>query len=279
MNKPFQYFPAPAKLNLMLHIVGRREDGFHLLQTVFQFLDYSDEIGLRLRADGQVKRVCDIAGVAADDDLVVKAASLFAAQIDEFAGVDIDVRKRIPMGGGLGGGSSDAATVLLALNKLCGTGFSAEQLAEVGLQLGADVPVFVRGQACWAEGVGEKIQPIELSEPWFLVIDPACHVSTAEVFSHSDLTRSSPLTTIADFLADGGSNDCAPVVLKQYPAVAAAMQWLGNYSHAKLTGTGGCVFAEFASREQALEVNEQLPDGYRGFVAKGLNRSPLLEFV
>jgi len=279
VNKPFQYFPAPAKLNLMLHIVGRREDGFHLLQTVFQFLDYSDEIGLRLRADGQVKRVCDIAGVAADDDLVVKAASLFAAQIDEFAGVDIDVRKRIPMGGGLGGGSSDAATVLLALNKLCGTGFSAEQLAEVGLQLGADVPVFVRGQACWAEGVGEKIQPIELSEPWFLVIDPACHVSTAEVFSHSDLTRSSPLTTIADFLADGGSNDCAPVVLKQYPAVAAAMQWLGNYSHAKLTGTGGCVFAEFASREQALEVNEQLPDGYRGFVAKGLNRSPLLEFV
>jgi 4-diphosphocytidyl-2-C-methyl-D-erythritol kinase len=275
----FRYFPAPAKLNLMLHIIGRREDGFHLLQTVFQFLDYCDEIGLRLRTDGQVNRVTDIAAVPAGDDLVVKAATLFARHMDGFPGVDIDIRKKIPMGGGLGGGSSDAATVLLALNSLSGRKLSVDQLAEAGLQLGADVPVFVRGHACWAEGVGEKIQPVELTEPWFLVLDPCVHVSTAEIFSHSDLTRSSPLTTIAAFLEGAGRNDCVPVVQKLYPEIATAMQWLDKYSSAKLTGTGACVFAEFVTQELAQEVFEQMPKKYKGFIAKGLNRSPLLGLV
>jgi len=275
----FRYFPAPAKLNLMLHITGRREDGFHLLQTVFQFLDYSDEIGFRLRVDGQVNRVTDIPGVSAEDDLMVKAAKLFAGYIDYFPGIDIDIRKKIPMGGGLGGGSSDAATVLLVLNSFFGKPLSVDKLAEAGLQLGADVPVFVRGHACWAEGVGEKIQPVKLSEPWFLVLDPGVHVSTAEVFSHSDLTRSSPLTTIAAFLEGAGRNDCVPVVQKQYPEIAAAMQWLDKYSPAKLTGTGACVFAEFATQQQAQKVFEQMPKKYQGFIARGLNRSPLLDLV
>ncbi|NNJ91071.1 MAG: 4-(cytidine 5'-diphospho)-2-C-methyl-D-erythritol kinase [Gammaproteobacteria bacterium] len=275
----FRYFPAPAKLNLMLHIIGRREDGFHLLQTVFQFLDYCDEIGLRLRADGRVNRVTDIHALPAGDDLVVKAATLFARLIDDFPGVDIDIRKKIPMGGGLGGGSSDAATVLLVLNSLCGRKLSVDQLAGAGLQLGADVPLFIRGHACWAEGVGEKIQPVALPEPWFLVLDPGVHVSTAEVFSHSDLTRSSPLTTIAAFLEGAGRNDCVPVVQKQYPEIASAMQWLDKYSPAKLTGTGACVFAEFATQEQAQQVFEQMPMKYKGFIAKGLNRSPLLDLV
>ena len=272
----FRYFPAPAKLNLMLHIVGRREDGFHLLQTVFQFLDISDEIGLRLRTDGLVNRVNQIPGVPAEDDLVVKAAQMFARLSNVFPGVDIEVRKNIPMGGGLGGGSSDAATVLLALNSLCNSGLSVDALAHSGLQLGADVPVFVRGHACWAEGVGEKITPVELPEPWFVVLDPGVHVSTAEVFSHSDLTRSTPLTTIAAFLAGAGHNDCAPVVQKQYPEIASAMQWLSEFSPAKLTGTGACVFAEFASEKEAKAVFEQVPNEYKGFVARGLNRSPLL---
>jgi len=275
----FKYFPAPAKLNLMLHIVGRREDGLHLLQTVFQFLDYCDDIGLSLRVDGKVNRITDVPEVPAEDDLVVKAAKLLAQHIDNFPGVDIDIRKKVPMGGGLGGGSSDAATVLLVLNSLCGNQLSVEQLAEVGLQLGADVPVFVRGHACWAEGVGEKIQPVELPEPWFVVLDPGVHVSTAEVFSHSDLTRSSPLTTIAAFLEGGGRNDCVPVVQKQYPEIASAMQWLSEFSPARLTGTGACVFAEFATQEQAQSVVEQIPEDYKGFVARGLNRSPLHDLL
>jgi len=275
----FKYFPAPAKLNLMLHIVGRREDGLHLLQTVFQFLDYCDDIGLSLRVDGKVNRITDVPEVPAEDDLVVKAAKLLAQHIDNFPGVDIDIRKKVPMGGGLGGGSSDAATVLLVLNSLCGNQLSVEQLAEVGLQLGADVPVFVRGHACWAEGVGEKIQPVELPDPWFVVLDPGVHVSTAEVFSHSDLTRSSPLTTIAAFLEGGGRNDCVPVVQKQYPEIASAMQWLSEFSPARLTGTGACVFAEFATQEQAQSVVEQIPEDYKGFVARGLNRSPLHDIL
>ncbi len=275
----FRYFPAPAKLNLMLHVVGRRDDGFHLLQTVFQFLDYSDEIGFRLRSDGKINRITDISAVLAEDDLIVKAAMLFAGNVDHFPGVDLDIRKKIPLGGGLGGGSSDAATVLHVLNSLCGGNFSVDELAGMGLQLGADVPVFVQGHACWAEGVGEIIHPVELPEPWFLVLDPGVHVSTAEVFSHSDLTRSSPLTTIAAFLEGGGRNDCVPVVQKQYSEIASAMQWLSEFSPAKLTGTGACVFAEFASQEQAQAVFEQIPKEYKGFVARGLNRSPLLDLL
>ncbi len=273
------FFPAPAKLNLMLHIVGRREDGYHLLQTVFQFLDFSDQLGFSLRNDGEIRRVTRIDSVAEEHDLVVRAAKLLAQQLPGAPGVDIEIRKKIPMGAGLGGGSSDAATVLLALNKLWGAGFSREQLARLGLQLGADVPVFVNGLASWAEGVGETLEPVELSRPWYLVVNPGCHVSTAEVFSDSDLTRSSPLTTIADFLAHGGRNDCESVVVKRHPQIARAMQWLNGFASARLTGTGACIFASFEVESQAQAVLNQLPVEYTGFVARGLNQSPVLSFL
>lgn len=279
MNHQFQFFPAPAKLNLMLHIIGRRDDGYHLLQTVFQFLDYADELGFSLRDDGLIRRISESGQIPEQDDLVVRAARLLSGQVSSVPGVDIEIRKNIPMGAGLGGGSSDAATTLLALNKLWETGLSVGQLAELGLQLGADVPVFVKGMASWAEGVGEYLEPIELEEPWYLVVNPGCHVSTAEIFSDSDLTRSSPLTTIADFLAAGGRNDCEPVVVKRYPEIADAMQWLDQFATAKLTGTGACIYASFQTEDQAQAVYDRLPVEFTGFVAKGLNESPVLRFI
>jgi len=276
-----QYYPAPGKLNLMLHINGRREDGFHLLQTVFQILDYGDQIGLELRQDEQIVRLNDFPQVPdQEDDLVVKAARLLKSQaLKSVPGVNIDVKKNLPSGGGVGGGSSDAATVLLILNKLWSLSLDSGKLADLGLRLGADVPVFVRAHSAWAEGVGEKLQAIELPEKHFLVVFPGCHVSTGEIFSDSQLTRTTGLTTIADFLAQGGRNDCEPVVIKRYPQVARAIDWLNQYGHAKLTGTGACIFAEFADRQSAQNVLEQLPAEYTGFVAKGVNRSPLLQFV
>ena len=279
MSDRFQFFPAPAKLNLMLHIVGRREDGYHLLQTVFQFLDFVDEIGFRLRDDGNICRVSGHDGIPEDRDLVVRAARLLADQVAEVPGVDIEVRKKIPMGAGLGGGSSDAATVLMVLNELWKIHLPRKQLAQLGLQLGADVPVFVNGVAAWAEGVGEHLTAVELPQSWYVVINPGCHVSTAEVFSDSDLTRSSPLTTIADFLAHGGRNDCEPVVINRYPEIANAMQWLSGFAPARLTGTGACIYAAFETELQAQEVLRQLPGEYTGFVARGLNRSPLLDHI
>lgn len=263
----------------MLHLVGRRADGYHLLQTVFQFLDFSDQLGFSLRNDGKIRRVTRIDSVPEEHDLVVRAAKLLAQQLPAVPGVDIEVRKNIPMGAGLGGGSSDAATVLLALNNLWGANFSKNRLAQLGLQLGADVPVFVNGLASWAEGVGETLEPVELPQPWYLVVNPGCHVSTAEVFSDSDLTRSSPLTTIADFLAHGGRNDCESVVVKRYPQIATAMQWLDRFARARLTGTGACIFASFEVESEAQDVLNQLPVEYTGFVARGLNQSPVLSFL
>lgn len=272
-------FPAPAKLNLMLHIVGRRNDGYHLLQTVFQFLDFGDQLQFEQRDDGQVERTAGADGIAPAHDLVVRAAKLLADQLDQCPGVNISVDKNIPMGAGLGGGSSDAATTLLVLNKIWQAGFSIDELAEMGLTLGADVPVFVRGRASWAEGVGEKLVPIELEQPWYLVINPGCHVSTGEVFSDPELTRNSPLTTIADFLAHGGRNDCESVVVKLYPQIAEAMRWLNRFAAAKLTGTGACIYAAFPDYSQAQAVLDQLPAEFEGFVARGLNRSPVLDFI
>lgn len=270
-------WPAPAKLNLFLHITGRRPDGFHLLQTVFQFLDYGDDLYFSLRDDGVVRRRSDLPGVAEEQDLVVRAARLLQRESGCRLGAEIDVVKRLPMGGGLGGGSSDAATTLVALNALWGLGFDAGRLAQLGLGLGADVPVFVHGHAAWAEGVGERLEPVMLPEPWFLVLAPPVSVPTAAVFGAPELTRDCPPITIRDFLAGLGGNVCEPVVRERFPAVAAALDWLAGYAPARMTGTGCCVFAAFDTEAQAREVERQLPAGWSGFVARGCNRSPLLE--
>jgi 4-diphosphocytidyl-2-C-methyl-D-erythritol kinase len=269
-------WPAPAKLNLMLRVVGRRTDGYHELQTVFQFLQTSDTLDFRLRADGQIKRASDVPGVSEDDDLIIRAARQLQAQVGESRGVDIRIDKKLPMGAGLGGGSSDAATVLVALNCLWGCGLNSHELAELGLSLGADVPIFVGGQAAWAEGVGECLEPIELPEPWFLVLVPGCHVSTAAVFQDPDLTRDSPRITIRAFAAGDTLNDCLPVVRKRYPEVAQALDWLAKFADARLTGTGACVFAGFDTQAAAERTLAQLPTGMQGFVARGMNRSSLL---
>jgi len=270
-------WPAPAKLNLMLRVVGRREDGYHELQTVFQFLQMADTLDFRMRTDGQIQRASEMPGVSEEQDLTIRAARLLQAAVGENSGVDIRIEKKLPMGAGLGGGSSDAATVLVALNRLWGCGLSGDDLAELGLSLGADVPVFVHGQAAWAEGVGECIEAIELPEPWFVVLVPASHVSTATVFQDPDLTRDSPRITIRAFVAGDTRNDCLPVVRKRYPEVAQAIDWLSDFADARLTGTGACVFAGFDTQVAAKRVLAQLPTGKRGFIARGMNRSPLLD--
>ena len=270
-------WPAPAKLNLMLRIVGRRPDGYHLLQSVFQFVDFGDAIELAVRDDGRIVRCNDLPGVPEGEDLVVRAARLLQAETGSALGADIHVHKRLPMGGGLGGGSSDAATVLVGLNRLWATGLDEDALAALGLRLGADVPVFVRGRAAWAEGVGERLTPLDLPEPWYLVVKPPCEVATGAIFQDAELTRNSPLSTIRDFLAGLTVNDCLPVVVKHYPEVAAALSWLGQFGKARLTGTGACVFAVFEEEAHAREVLGELPPGYEGFVARGRNRSPLLD--
>lgn len=274
-------WPAPAKLNLFLHITGRRADGYHNLQTVFQFLEYSDWLDFRLRDDGRICRPAGPPDVSEADDLTVRAARRFreVAKLDARKGVEIHLRKRLPTGAGLGGGSSDAATTLVALNRLWGAGLSEDALAALGLELGADVPVFVRGRAAWAEGVGEQLMPVaDLPEPWFLVVQPDVHVATREVFQAPELTRNSPPITIVGFRAGLGRNDFEPVVRRRYPEIARALDWLGERSHgggAKLTGSGACVFAAFTSEAEAQDIKAQVPRGWRAFVARGCNQSPL----
>ncbi len=272
-------WPAPAKLNLMLRIVGRRPDGYHLLQTVFQFLDRGDWLWFDLRDDGLIERASEVPGVPAAADLTVRAARLLQQTTGVRRGATIRIAKRLPLGGGLGGGSSDAATTLVALNHLWRTGLTLAELAELGLTLGADVPVFVHGQAAWAEGVGERLTPVDLAEPWFVVLVPACQVATGAVFNDPDLTRNSPPITITDFAAGPGGNDCEAVVYRRYPEVAAAARWLKQYGQARLTGTGACVFAAFPDGPSAERVLARLPAGWTGFMARGCNRSPLHEHL
>ncbi len=271
-------WPAPAKLNLFLQVTGRRRDGYHTLQTVFQLLDFGDDIFLETTSDGLINRPEGLAAVAPEDDLAVRAARRLQAASGTSQGVEIRVRKRIPAGGGLGGGSSDAATVLVGLNHLWGLGWSADRLAALGLELGADVPVFIRGRSAWADGVGERLVPMTLPPACFAVICPDCCVSTAAVFADPELTRDSAETTIHGFLSSGGRNDCEPVVRRRYPAVAAALDWLGarTAARARLTGTGSCVFAQFAELAEAREALAELPREWTGFVARGLDESPLL---
>lgn len=271
--------PAPAKLNLFLHITGQREDGYHLLQTVFQFLDYSDEIQLTSSRSGEIRRLSDHPLIPENDDLTVKAARLLQDYTDTDFGVDIRVKKRLPMGGGLGGGSSDAATILLGCNKIWNCGLSRGELAILGLELGADVPVFVKGFSAWAEGVGENLTPVELDEKWYIVVHPKVHISTAKIFREEGLTRDSLPITIAHFLQGHGTNALEPVVRKISPEVDDALNWLSGFSPARLTGSGSCVFSAVENQQMAEEILTKLPDKWNGFVAKGVNISPVECFL
>ncbi len=274
-------WPAPAKLNLFLHITGRRPDGYHQLQTVFRLLDWGDRIGLRLREDGRIRREgTSVAGVAEDDDLAVRAARLLKRAANIAQGADISVEKVVPAGGGFGGGSSDAATVLLALNRLWNAGLDVDALAALGLQLGADVPVFVRGHNAWADGVGELLTPIALPPAWFVLVHPGVHVPTPALFASPDLTRDAPVAKIADF-ASGSllGNAFEPVLRRREPAVEAALAALSSIGRARLTGSGSGCFVEFATRAAAEQGLAQLPKELRAWVAAGVERSPLLDVL
>lgn len=266
--------PSPAKLNLFLHITGRRPDGYHELQTLFQLLDYGDELSYTLRDDNNINLHPAIEGVNYDDNLIVRSAKLLRQETGSHQGVDITLKKVLPMGGGLGGGSSNAATTLLALNKLWSLELSIDKLAELSQGLGADVPVFVRGRSAWAEGIGEQLQALNIPEHWYLVIKPACEVATAEIFSNKQLTRNTSAITIAAVFEEGHRNDCEPVAKALYPEIDQALKWLGKYSQAQLTGTGACIFARFADKASAQQVFDELPAELTGFIARGVNQSP-----
>src|SRR6266853_3977700 len=268
------HWPAPAKLNLFLHVTGKRADGYHELQTLFQLIDLSDRIGIRVREDGRIERPVGPAALSAEEDLTVRAARALKGATRTPLGASLSVQKRIPPGGGLGGGSSDAATALVALNELWGCGLSLEELATLGRPLGADVPVFVRGSSAWAEGVGERLEAVELPEAWYLLIYPGVPVSTREVFQSPELTRNSPLITIRAFFETGGHNDCEGIVRSRAPEVAEALGWLGRFAPARLTGTGSCVFTACASAAEAERLAARVPDRWTSFVARGLNTSP-----
>ena len=274
-------WPAPAKLNLFLYITGRRADGYHNLQTLFQFLDYGDSLHIPPDSSGRVSLTTPVDGVAHDDNLIVRAATALrqAAQaqhrLPAEAGAQIAIEKRLPMGGGLGGGSSNAATVLVALNHLWGVGFSLEALAELGIKLGADVPVFVRGFAAFAQGVGEQLQPADPAEKWYLVAHPGVSVPTPLVFNDPQLTRDSPTRSLAALLSTPFHNDCEAVVRKRFREVDELVSWLLEYAPSRLTGTGACVFAEFDTESAARQVLERAPKWVCGFVARGVNVSPL----
>jgi 4-diphosphocytidyl-2-C-methyl-D-erythritol kinase len=271
---------APAKLNLFLHITGRRADGYHQLQTLFQLLDFGDQLHFAPRADTRVELSPALPGVTPEDNLITRAAKLLWKHRSVNCGVDITLSKQLPMGGGLGGGSSDAATTLVALNHLWRCGLNRRDLQALGLQLGADVPVFVGGETAWAEGIGEHLTPLSLPCRWFLVLTPQCQVATARVFSHKDLTRDTPNITVAAFLEQGGRNDCQTLVRRLYPAVDEALNWLQQFApHAQMSGTGACIFAAFDSAQKARDILAKAPTHLPGFVARGVNRSPVYELL
>ena len=282
MSAPWSWWPAPAKLNLFLHVIGRREDGYHELQTLFQLIDLCDSIGLRPREDGIIERAAGPLDVPPEQDLAIRAALALQRHTGVKFGADVQVRKVIPSGGGLGGGSSDAATVLLALDRLWGTGLPQAELLQLGLGLGADVPLFVGGASAWGEGRGERLQPTPLPPRWFLIVHPGCAISTAEMFQAPELTRNSPLITIRAFAAGQTSNVCEPVARNRYPEVGAALDWLDAQigvsdirQNARMTGTGACVFASFERAADAERIAARVPERWSSFVARGLDRSPL----
>ena len=272
--------PAPAKINLFLHITGRRDNGYHNLQTLFQLLDYGDELTISARDDGRITITPAVDGVPLEQNLIYRAAMLLQQQPHKHRplGADIQLTKRLPMGGGLGGGSSDAATALAGLNHLWQLGLTVNQLAQLGQQLGADVPVFVRGRTAWGEGIGEQLTPLQTDCDWFLVARPTCHVNTSEIFSHQALTRDTPILKIRASFEQGWRNDCQEVVEMLHPAVKTARQWLQKYDKsARMTGTGACVFARFDSQQAAQAALSERPNDIQGFVARGVNQSPLYD--
>ena len=264
---------SPAKLNLFLHITGRRPDGYHQLQTLFQLLEWGDTMSFTPNTRGEVTLEMRDIGIPDKQNLILRAADMLQRGS---MGAEIRVEKQIPEGGGLGGGSSNAATTLLALNHLWGLGLGTDELITLGTELGADVPVFVAGRTAWAEGIGDILTPLELPEYWYFVLVPTCRVSTAEIFSHGQLTRDASAIKMAAFFEGHSRNDCQPVVRNLYPEVAKALNWLGNFGEAKLTGTGACIFASFATRAEAEVAKRELPAMWHGFVARGLNYSPVL---
>ncbi len=272
--------PSPAKLNLFLHITGQRADGYHELQSIFQFIDMCDHLTFLANDDGQIHISPEIKGVALQDNLIYKAARLLQQKTGCQQGANIQLEKILPMGAGLGGGSSNAATALVGLNHLWQTGLSIEALAELGLNLGADVPIFVHGKAAWAEGVGEVITPMDnLEENWFILVVPDCHVNTKDVFSHKELTRDTPKCRMSAALRGTGRNDCESVVTKLHKKVANSLNLLDNFGQARMTGTGSCVFLEVSSEPQATKILAALPTDYAAFAVKGLNQSPLHKAV
>lgn len=272
-------YPAPAKLNLFLHVTGRRADGYHELQTVFRFVDHGDRLRFAVRDDGVVRRVAGPANVPEDADLTIRAARLLQRETGVRSGADVAVEKHLPMGGGLGGGSTDAATALLVLNHLWATGLRRAELQALALQLGADVPVFVFGRSAFAEGVGEILVPIDLPPAWYVVVAPAAHVSTAEVFRHPELTRDTDRIRMPAFFSEPTRNDLQAVVTALVPEVRQALEWLGSFGPARMTGSGSCVFCGFPSEREAREVWSRRPAGTQGFVAAGLDRHPLSDLV
>lgn len=275
-------FAAPAKLNLFLHVVGRKPDGYHLLQTIFRLIDFSDQLSFKPRQDNQIRLQTPTPGVTEEQDLCVRAARLLKQHSGTKQGIDIYLEKNIPMGGGLGGGSSDAATTLLALNQLWNINWTTDQLIKLGLQLGADVPVFIFGHNAFAEGIGEKLTKIELPSAWYLVLCPTVNVSTAEIFSSKELTRNTIPIKIPPFSIWQGHNDLEPVVSQSYPEVKECLQWiktLKNTTIAAMSGSGACVFAEFSTEKEARVAFDQIPEGTNGFVAQGLNQHPLQDFI
>ena len=271
------HWPAPAKLNLFLHVTGRRADGYHELQTLFQLIDLCDTIAISVREDGRIERPVGPPDVPCEADLTVQAARALQSATGTRLGASLKVRKRIPVGGGLGGGSSDAATTLLALNEVWGCGLSLNELVSLARPLGADVPVFVQGSSAWAEGVGERLTPVTLPGRWYVVIYPGVAVSTREVFQSPELTRNSPLITLRAFFESGGRNDCEPVVRSRAAPVAEALEWLARFAPARLTGTGSCVFSACGSASDAERLAARFPDRWMSFVARGLNTSPVHE--
>jgi 4-diphosphocytidyl-2-C-methyl-D-erythritol kinase len=279
-------YPAPAKLNLFLHVVGRRADGYHLLQGAFTLIDRCDEIRIRVRSDGVIARANEVAGVPSDVDLAVRAARRLQQAAGTAMGADIEIEKRIPMGGGLGGGSSDAATVLMALDRLWGTRVPAADLRSLGESLGADVPFFLFGESAWVEGIGERLSPLPVPPRWYAVLEPPEPVPTAAIFTAPELTRNTEPLKMEDFSAHPEKvfgeelrNDLESVAVSRYPAVGARLAWLRARAPARMTGSGGCVFAAFESREGAQRVVDELPEGVHGFVARGLDRHPMRDLV
>ncbi|AOW78110.1 4-(cytidine 5'-diphospho)-2-C-methyl-D-erythritol kinase [Colwellia sp. PAMC 20917] len=286
-NQQFQSFPAPAKLNLFLHIIGQRNDGYHQLETIFQFLDHSDTIEIRKTQDNNIELLTPIDGVLHEDNLIVKAARLLQSHLlkssttfnNVYLGAQIKITKILPMGGGLGGGSSNAATILLALNTLWQANLSNTELAKLGLSLGADVPIFIHGFAAFAEGVGEELTAVYPQESWFLVSKPDVSISTASIFTDADLTRNTAKVNLNDDISkldiDLCHNDCQTLVIKKYPEVAKLLAWLVEYAPSRMTGTGACIFSRFDTEQEACRIQSLLPNGIISFVAKGVNTSPL----